>query len=82
MRPDKVSKLVTIEGLGPSPALLAERESRPMADRLRDWIADKRQAADRMPRRYQSMADALARMKHPFDYDLGIGGNEKILSPG
>ncbi len=61
--PENVSKLVAIEGLGPSPAALAERESHPVGERLRAWIEDKRQAAGRQPRRYASFADALARMK-------------------
>lgn len=61
--PETVAKLVAIEGLGPSPAMLAEREAKPMADRLRSWIADKQQAARRHPRRYASFAEALARMQ-------------------
>lgn len=66
--PENVEKLVAIEGLGPSPALLAEREARPIAERLREWVADKRQAAQRTPRRYAHFADALARMQAENDF--------------
>jgi pimeloyl-ACP methyl ester carboxylesterase len=60
--PDKVRRLVSIEGLGPSPKILGERAERPIADRWREWIAAKRAAAGRMPRRYASLDEALARM--------------------
>lgn len=61
--PDKVRRLVAIEGLGPSPKLLAQRENKPQADRMRRWIEGKREAAGRLPRRYATLQDALARMK-------------------
>jgi pimeloyl-ACP methyl ester carboxylesterase len=61
--PDKVRKLVNIEGLGPAPQILAERAARPVADRLRDWIGSVRDAAGRQPRRYPTLDAALARMK-------------------
>lgn len=60
--PENVRKLVAIEGLGPSPKVLAERAQTPFSGRLRNWIDDKRQAAGRQPRRYATLDDALARM--------------------
>ena len=66
--PDTVSKTLVIEGLGPSPALLAEREGKPLAERLRTWISDKRAAAGRNPRRYATLDDAYARMKAENGY--------------
>ncbi|WP_422061264.1 alpha/beta fold hydrolase [Sphingopyxis sp.] len=60
--PDNVRKLVSIEGLGPSPKVLAERTETSFADRFRKWIDDKRLAAGRQPRRYATLDDALARM--------------------
>jgi len=60
--PDKVKKLVSIEGLGPSPAVQEERNATPFDERMRQWIADKRQAAGRQPKRYATLDDALARM--------------------
>ena len=61
--PDQVRRLVAIEGLGPSPRMLAERRAVPQAERTRTWIASKREAAGRVPRRYATLDDALARMK-------------------
>ena len=61
--PDTVRKLVAIEGLGPSPKVLAERARESFADRWRRWIADKRTAAGRLPKRYPSLEAALQRMQ-------------------
>lgn len=66
--PDNVRKLVAIEGLGPSPKMLAERAAKPVADRFRQWIEDKRQAAGRIPKRYATLDDALARMMAENSY--------------
>jgi pimeloyl-ACP methyl ester carboxylesterase len=60
--PELVRKIVAIEGLGPSPKVAAERQQVPFADRWRKWIADKRNAAGRLPKRYATFDDALARM--------------------
>jgi pimeloyl-ACP methyl ester carboxylesterase len=61
--PENVAKLVAIEGLGPSPKMLAERRAQDFGQRLRDWIEAKRKAAARQPRRYATLDDALARMR-------------------
>ena len=61
--PDKVRKLVNIEGLGPPPAIRAEAEAQGTAQRMRQWIADKRKAAGRLPRRYPTLEAAYQRMK-------------------
>jgi pimeloyl-ACP methyl ester carboxylesterase len=61
--PDKVRRLVSIEGLGPSPKVIAERAAKPMAERLRAWVESQRGLAGRQPRRYPSIADAEARMR-------------------
>lgn len=66
--PEMVRKLVAIEGLGPSPKVLAERAATPFADRWRKWIADKRAAAGRLPKRYATFEDALSRMKAENTY--------------
>lgn len=57
--PEKVRKLVNIEGLGPVPS----DEPDEAASRLRQWIADKRAAAGRAPRRYSTLREAYQRMK-------------------
>ncbi|UKK84657.1 alpha/beta hydrolase [Sphingopyxis sp. BSN-002] len=66
--PANVKKLVAIEGLGPSPKVLAKRAETPFAERFRKWIDDKRQAAGRQPRRYATLEDALARMAAENSY--------------
>jgi pimeloyl-ACP methyl ester carboxylesterase len=60
--PDHVRKVVAIEGLGPSPKMMAERLRADFAQRMRDWIEKKRAAAARTPRRYPTIDAALARM--------------------
>ena len=61
--PEKVRKLINIEGLGPSPKVRAERNAAGYANRFRQWIEDRRKAAGRTPRRYPSIETAFARMK-------------------
>ena len=61
--PEYVSRLVAIEGLGPSPKMLAERDATGFDQRIRNWIDEKRAAAGRLPRRYFSLEEAHARMK-------------------
>jgi pimeloyl-ACP methyl ester carboxylesterase len=60
--PDKVRKLVAIEGLGPPPHVEAEWASKSMPQRLIDWIEEKRALSGRQPKRYASIEEALARM--------------------
>ena len=66
--PDKVRKLVAIEGLGPSPKMLAERANIQPDQRMRDWIDSKRAAAGRTPRKYASLEEAYKRMKEENAY--------------
>ena len=40
--PDKVRRLVAIEGLGPSPKVIAERSDKTMDERMREWIDEQR----------------------------------------
>ena len=61
--PDKVTALVSIEGLGPSPKALAERAKQTIAERMRKWIDLQQNLAGRLPRRYASIADAFRRMQ-------------------
>eukprot|EP01030_Chromulinospumella_sphaerica_P025411 gene25411-25554_t len=61
--PEKVSALVAIEGLGPSPKMYAERRLTPVTKRWRDWIEKRRGQSGRTPRRYASIEDALQRMR-------------------
>ena len=61
--PETVRKLVAIEGLGPSPKILAERALQPAPLRLRTWIEEQRGLAGRLARRYPSIEDAFKRMQ-------------------
>ena len=52
-----------IEGLGPSPKMIADREKTPLHERTRNWIDQMRQLSSRQPRRYDSILDAFKRMQ-------------------
>lgn len=60
--PEKVVRLVTIEGLGPSPTLIAERDAQPFEQRMRKWVEAQRALSRRQPRRYGTFEEALTRM--------------------
>jgi pimeloyl-ACP methyl ester carboxylesterase len=61
--PDAVRKLVAIEGLGPSPKILAERRGVTVEERMTRWVEQRRGLAGRQARRYQSLDEAIARMR-------------------
>ncbi len=61
--PERVKKLVAIEGLGPSPKLLEERKSKPVDERLREWIDQRRQLSDKSSRVMANLDEAIERMK-------------------
>ena len=65
--PDRVSRLVAIEGLAHSPKLVAKERAKPIEQRLRDWIERQRDIASKPPRRYGSLEEATARVvaRHP-----------------
>lgn len=58
--PEKVKKLVSIEGFG-MPA--GHRVHRPASERLRGWIEHIRKTEQREPRTYPTLGEAIARMK-------------------
>ncbi len=64
--PEKVARLVAIEGLGPSPKMLAERAALPITGQLRSWVEERQKRAGRAPRRLQDLAEAKARMRAAF----------------
>ena len=66
--PENVRKMVKIEGLGPSPKMLAERDATGIKKRFRQWIEDKRNAAGRTPKRYPNIEAAYERMKTENSY--------------
>lgn len=60
--PEKVRRLVNIEGLGPPPELLAQLDGKTPDAIWRNWIAQRRSTAARLPRRYTTIDEAFARM--------------------
>ena len=60
--PEKVAKLVVIEGLGPPPQILERMRDTPGWKRLRDWVGQMQGFAARQPRRYPSIDAAAKRM--------------------
>jgi pimeloyl-ACP methyl ester carboxylesterase len=61
--PATVSRLVAIEGFGPSARWLAEFRKKTIAQRMDEWIAEQRGLAGRLPRRYPSIEEAFRRMQ-------------------
>src|SRR5665213_1222942 len=61
--PGNVRKLVAIEGLGPSPKVIAERGNKSMSDRMQAWVDGQRTLSGRLPRRYASIEEAFKRMQ-------------------
>jgi len=59
--PDRVRRIVAIEGLGPPPELL--REQPPAHKRMRVWISEMRALARRHPHRYATLDEAVVRMQ-------------------
>ena len=68
LHPDNVRRLVAIEGLGSSPKRQAELAETPYAEHLRKWFDTKREASSRLPKRYDTFADALDRMHEANTY--------------
>lgn len=58
--PDRVKKVVAIEGLGPPPHLIREI---PAHERMDRWIVEMQALARRHPRRYEKLDEAVARMR-------------------
>ena len=61
--PDRVTRLISIEGLGPSPELAARYAARDEVERLREIIEARVKYAARVPRRFPDLASLTARMQ-------------------
>ncbi|KAB2912244.1 MAG: alpha/beta hydrolase [Hyphomicrobiaceae bacterium] len=61
--PENVARIIAIEGLGPSPKMLAERLAAGFPARMRTWIEQQRALSGRLPRRYATIEDAWKRMQ-------------------
>jgi pimeloyl-ACP methyl ester carboxylesterase len=60
--PDRVSKLVNIEGLGPPPEMIKNRLGRPIWERTAEWIDQVREFSSKRPKHYPSIDAAASRM--------------------
>lgn len=60
--PEHVKRMVVIEGLGPPPKMIAQRQGKPAHERLSEWIGQMRGLSGRTPRRYESLDAAFQRM--------------------
>lgn len=58
--PDKVKKVVAIEGLGPPPGMVKDT---PAPQRMRAWVGEMRALAKRHPHRYPTLDDCVSRMR-------------------
>jgi pimeloyl-ACP methyl ester carboxylesterase len=79
--PEKVRRLVLIEGLSMSPRFIRERLATPVEQRLKEWIERRRDISSRVPKRYESLDAACARMheensflSHEQAYHLTLHG--------
>ncbi len=61
--PEHISRIVCIEGLGPSPGVAQKLAARPVETRLQGWVEEQRKLASHTHRVYASLDDAVARMR-------------------
>jgi pimeloyl-ACP methyl ester carboxylesterase len=66
--PAMLEKLVVIEGIGPTEAMLAHRAHLSLGQRWQQWINERRGISGRSPRRYATFDDALKRMRSENTY--------------
>jgi pimeloyl-ACP methyl ester carboxylesterase len=58
--PERIQKVAAIEGMGPPPGMVVDK---PVEERMDQWIATMGDLATRTPRKYETLAEAEARMK-------------------
>ena len=61
--PEKIGKLICIEGLGPSPSAARQLADQPVTARLQGWVDEQRKLAAHTPRGYPSLETAISRMR-------------------
>jgi pimeloyl-ACP methyl ester carboxylesterase len=61
--PQKLRRIVAIEGLGLSPERVRQQAEQETTDVWRQWIAGRRASAGRTPRRYPTIEAAVGRMR-------------------
>ncbi len=60
--PDRVAKVVAIEGLGPPPHMI-QQQKQSAYERMQEWVTQMRDLAGRQPRRYKTLDEAVKRMQ-------------------
>lgn len=66
--PEKVTRLIAIEGLGLSPDRMKKRAEDTTPEKMQKWIDQMRGVAGRLPRRYDTIEEAAARMHEANDH--------------
>ena len=61
--PERVAKVIAIEGLGPPPEMIESFKRRTAHERMLQWIREMQSLARRHPHRYASLDEAIARMR-------------------
>jgi pimeloyl-ACP methyl ester carboxylesterase len=61
--PENVVKLISIEGLGPSPRMIEEHARQSAEEKMTKWVEFLRKLSARSPRRYPSLEEAFQRMQ-------------------
>lgn len=61
--PENVAKLISIEGLGPSPRLIEEHARQSAEEKMTKWVDFLRKLSARAPRRYPGLEEAFQRMR-------------------
>lgn len=61
--PERIHRLIVIEGLGPPPEILRRYKGVPVWERMRNWVEQTQKLAGRTPRRYPSIDAAAKRMQ-------------------
>jgi len=68
--PEKLDRLVVIEGIGSAPDVAAKMDEKPVSARMREWVLARREGLNRTPRRLASFDEAVKRMQK---------GNSRLL---
>jgi pimeloyl-ACP methyl ester carboxylesterase len=74
--PEKIGKLVCIEGLGPSPTAAQKLDSQPIESRLQGWVDEQRKLAATTPRLYRTQNPHLGAAQARHLTQHGVRQNE------
>jgi len=61
--PERVAKVIAIEGLGPSPDMIASFKDTPAPDRMLHWVREMQSLARRRAHHYATLDEAVQRMR-------------------